>query len=38
MSNQTRNFIDKIGNIHEIFITLYHDSRPKHPFIIKKLR
>lgn len=36
MSNRT--IIDKLGHIHEIFISLFHDSRTKHPFVIKKLR
>ncbi len=38
MSNHTRNFFDRVANIHELFLTLVHDSREKHPFVIKKLR
>lgn len=38
MSNQARNFIDRLGNIHELFVSFVHDKRPKHPFVIKKLR
>jgi len=38
MSTNTRNNLDNLRNIHEYFIKYFHDSRPKHPFVIKKLR
>lgn len=38
MSTKSRNILDRLANIHQIFIAAFHDSRPKHPFVIKKLR
>jgi len=38
MSNHLKGVFGRLSHIHEIFIRFTHDSRPKHPFVVKKLR